>query len=908
MAANTSFKVPCPSCEASIPIRDPNLIGKKIDCPKCKYRFVVEDPNAPADADDAAATDQAARPKKKGGNNILILGGVLGGVALVLLAVGAYFLFLSGGDNKSASSPSPLASRPAPPPAPPSSTPAPPPAPTPAVAPPGDTANATPPTTNPDNPPANPPPAAAPPVIPTLPPAVPSAPLPPGPSGVYQNVTNLLPGDTQSVLTIDMDRMRNCTLGQQAFESRIGFQPTLFKSKLGIGVEEIARYIRAENLEQKWAFNVIRTKQPVNFAELHSAMNLKKGPKSPIRGREYYEVAPNDLLDHLSTILQSELESKESKEPPKNPKLTTGPLTLVLLDPRTVILANMDVVEEFLTANGQFELRSRLASDAGGGDAPPAGAGDPAGPAGPLTPGTGPGGPGGRPRGDRGEGGPNNPGGGPQFTSRPNYLTIDPSLKSMMERLEEGDQVIAAAAQRLQADPKIAERVRETTGLKGLEVHGMNVLGVALLNLNVEKMKAQIILDWIREGDARMFEEEVKKVLPTVATFLGLYFGTPTQPFRIDVEGGMGGNFGGGGDIGVPGGGAGRPGVPSGPAGVSPPGGGGSPDAPGRPDNPGNPNDPNNPNGPARSTMGITRQGRSVRFNVDLALTERAYDKIYAISEGAVIRMKGMVDMADTTPRWYELASAAKSLPKDGVLQQATYPRGEALNNRLGRSFPPNQRVSWMAGLLPFLGQDELYKRIDTKKSWRDDENLKQGAVLIPQFLNPQFPRASWRAHVPSLGVRDQGATHYVGMAGVGLDAADYKFGDKAVEKKLGMFGYDRRTALKDVTDGLSNTIYVIQVSPNFPRPWLAGGGATTQGAPETKSVQPFVAQHGSKRGTYAIMADGSVRFINANVSDDVFKAMCTIKGGEEIDINKEAPKVDPKGAELKTVQAPNVR
>jgi len=150
-----------------------------------------------------------------------------------------------------------------------------------------------------------------------------------------------------------------------------------------------------------------------------------------------------------------------------------------------------------------------------------------------------------------------------------------------------------------------------------------------------------------------------------------------------------------------------------------------------------------------------------------------------------------------------------------------------------------------MAGLLPFLGYEDLFKQINSKKSWRDEDNLKRGAVLIPQFLNPQFPRQSWRAHVPSLGVRDQGATHYVGMAGVGLDAADYKFGDKAVEKKLGMFGYERRTALKDVTDGLSNTIYVIQVSPTYPRPWLAGGGATTMGAPETKSVQPFVAQHG---------------------------------------------------------------
>src|SRR5262245_25350722 len=366
-------------------------------------------------------------------------------------------------------------------------------------------------------------------------------------------------------------------------------------------------------------------------------MNLKKGPKSPIRGREYYEVAPNDLLDHLSTILQSELESKEAKAPPVNPKLATGALSMVLLDPKTVILANMDVVEEFLAANGQFELKSRPATDAGGEPAAPGG--DPAGP-GPVTP-AGPGGPGGRP--GRGDGGPTNPTGGPQFTSRPTYLTIEPSLKSMMERLEEGDQVIAAAAQRLQSDPKVAERVRESTGLKQLEVHGMNVLGIALVNLHPEKFKAQVILDWIREPDAKTFEEELKKALPPVATFLALYLGTPSQPFVINVEGGMGGSGGDFGPGGVPGGGGPpRGGFPGGPLRPGTPGGGGgSPDAPGGPptgENPLNPNDPNNPSGGStRSTMGVTRRGRSVHFNIDLALTEKAYDKIYAISEGAVI-------------------------------------------------------------------------------------------------------------------------------------------------------------------------------------------------------------------------------------------------------------------------------
>ena len=59
-------------------------------------------------------------------------------------------------------------------------------------------------------------------------------------------------------------------------------------------------------------------------------------------------------------------------------------------------------------------------------------------------------------------------------------------------------------------------------------------------------------------------------------------------------------------------------------------------------------------------------------------------------------------------------------------------------------------------------------------------------------------------------------------------------------------------------------------------------------GVPEKNSIQPFVLskdaagnaiRHKNKNGTYALMADGSVRFIDENISDDAFKAMCTIKG-----------------------------
>src|ERR671936_503331 len=102
MATTASFKQQCPSCEAWVPIRDSNLIGRKIDCPKCKYRFVVEEPAAdeeeeaePVEEAQGAARggrrrrdeddEDSGKPKKAGAgmSQQMIIGIALGAVALV---------------------------------------------------------------------------------------------------------------------------------------------------------------------------------------------------------------------------------------------------------------------------------------------------------------------------------------------------------------------------------------------------------------------------------------------------------------------------------------------------------------------------------------------------------------------------------------------------------------------------------------------------------------------------------------------------------------------------------------------------------------------------------------------------------------------------------------------------------
>jgi hypothetical protein len=90
----------------------------------------------------------------------------------------------------------------------------------------------------------------------------------------------------------------------------------------------------------------------------------------------------------------------------------------------------------------------------------------------------------------------------------------------------------------------------------------------------------------------------------------------------------------------------------------------------------------------------------------------------------------------------------------------------------------------------------------------------------------------------------------------------------------------------------------LIQVDAATSGPWIAGGGATIRGtSPNGDRDVGFPGgfrspNYGGKEGVWVIMADGSVRFLSRNVSPSVFKALCTMNGGDDPgDIDLAAPR-----------------
>jgi hypothetical protein len=325
-----------------------------------------------------------------------------------------------------------------------------------------------------------------------------------------------------------------------------------------------------------------------------------------------------------------------------------------------------------------------------------------------------------------------------------------------------------------------------------------------------------------------------------------------------------------------------------------------------------------NPQGQADAKKGkdgkyvLYSQDKIVFVSLNLSLPDAVSQRIFQTLELGVVLARGYAEVSDPHPRIHELAAAIQAYVKD---KNGTFPRGalrRSLSSERNLDWRPDQRLSWLAVVKDYLpGGDYTRLEIKEAEGWNEGNNLRIAQVPVPQFLSPvKSSNPLWYyIRYPYEGEKFFAATHFVGVAGVGLDAAYYRSDDPAVAKKLGIFGYDRETKVADVKDGLESTIVALQLSPEYAKPWLAGGGSTVRGiSEEADCVQSFVcAEYQGKKGTFAIMADGRVRFIPADIAPDTFRAMCTIAGGETIrNLDEIAPVVEgDEGPALKTAPPP---
>jgi hypothetical protein len=160
--------------------------------------------------------------------------------------------------------------------------------------------------------------------------------------------------------------------------------------------------------------------------------------------------------------------------------------------------------------------------------------------------------------------------------------------------------------------------------------------------------------------------------------------------------------------------------------------------------------------------------------------------------------------------------------------------------------------LSWRVHLLPFLDQEALYKEFRLDEPWDSDHNKKLIARMPAVYRSSEDPK-----------VIAAGKTSYLAPLG-----------------EATMFPGKEGVRVRDVTDGTSNTIFIVDADDAHAVEWTK---------PEDLPIDSKAPRKGlSKRHdeTYlTLFVDGSVHGLPAKIKDTMLYALFTRAGGEVVQI-----------------------
>lgn len=160
----------------------------------------------------------------------------------------------------------------------------------------------------------------------------------------------------------------------------------------------------------------------------------------------------------------------------------------------------------------------------------------------------------------------------------------------------------------------------------------------------------------------------------------------------------------------------------------------------------------------------------------------------------------------------------------------------------------------WMALLHPYRQETALQGPIDFSVAWNHSNNIPAFSTLVSGYqyrYSPQAPQAD------ALGLA---LSHYA--------------------SNLHVIGGDRSMTTGAITDGTSNTLLLGEAAGNY-LPW--GQPANWRDPRIGLNRSPNGFGNPTGRRTYFTFADGSVRFLQNEISPEVLKALSTPAGGEKV-------------------------
>lgn len=169
----------------------------------------------------------------------------------------------------------------------------------------------------------------------------------------------------------------------------------------------------------------------------------------------------------------------------------------------------------------------------------------------------------------------------------------------------------------------------------------------------------------------------------------------------------------------------------------------------------------------------------------------------------------------------------------------------------------------WMTPLLPALGYDPIYRKIDLRQPYDAPANVAAMQQPIPEFTLPK--------RKPSRSPRGFSLTQFAGVGG-----QDVREPTGLVH--FGLFSDGGPTRREHFTDGLSQTIIVGEIRDAFP-PWGEPGNVRSIGEGLNRQFRGFGNENGT--GATFLHADGSVKFYSNKTDKRVLQRLETRDGAE---------------------------